>query len=128
VLNSPDNLHLPREWDANMPRNLVMLTAGGRIQCKQCQATSKRTRLQCGAPAIKGKNVCRTHGGLSTGPKTEQGRHRCAEAKTVHGEETRAKRAERIRKSAELHQLVGLGNAIGLFDGEVRLRGRKPDG
>ena len=87
---------------------------------------SKRTRLQCKAPAIKGKSVCRTHGGLSTGPKTEQGRQRCAEAKIVHGNETRAKRAERSRKSAELHQLVDLGNAIGLFEPKAALRGRRP--
>jgi len=109
-----------------MSTNLTMSTAGGRITCKQCQATSKRTRLQCKAPAVKGKNVCRTHGGLSTGPKTEQGRQRCAEAKIVHGRETRKKRAERSRKSAELHELVNLGNAIGLFTGKVALRGRPP--
>ena len=111
-----------------MSTNLTMSTAGGRITCKRCQATSKRTRLQCKAPAIKGKNVCRTHGGVSTGPKTEQGRQRCAEAKTIHGNETRAKRAERSRKSAELHELVDLGNAIGLFNGKVALRGRPPKG
>jgi hypothetical protein len=63
---------------------------------------------------------------LSTGPKTEQGRKRCAEAKTIHGNDTRAKRAEHSRKSAELHQLVNLGNAIGLFEGVVKLRGRRP--
>jgi hypothetical protein len=103
-----------------------MSTAGGRIVCKQCQAKSKRSQLQCKAPALKGKNVCRAHGGLSTGPKTEQGRQRCAEAKTVHGDETRAKRAERSRKSAELHRLVDLGNAIGLFNGRAALRGRRP--
>jgi hypothetical protein len=44
----------------------------------------------------------------------------------VHGNETRAKRAERSRKSAELHQLVDLGNAIGMFNGKVALRGRRP--
>jgi len=109
-----------------MPKNLTMMTAGGRICCRQCQAMSKRTRLQCKAPAIRGKDVCRIHGGLSTGPKTKQGRQRCAEAKTIHGEETRAKRAERSCKSAELHQLVDLGNAIGLFNGKVTLRGRPP--
>jgi hypothetical protein len=105
-----------------------MLTAGGRIRCKQCQATSKRTKLQCRAPAIKGKNVCRTHGGLSTGPKTEQGRQRCAEAKTVHGNETRAKRAERSRKSADFHELVNLGNQLSLFTAQIKLKGRKPKG
>jgi hypothetical protein len=112
----------------NMSTNLTMSTAGGRIVCKQCQATSKRTRLQCKAPAIKGKNVCRTHGGRSTGPETEQGRQRCAEAKTLHGRQTRKIRAERSRKSAEFHELVALGNSIGLFNGKVALRGRPPKG
>ncbi|CAM8635441.1 hypothetical protein MCEMIE11_00791 [Burkholderiales bacterium] len=111
-----------------MSTNLTMSTAGGRIICKQCQAESRRTQQQCKAPAIKGKNVCRSHGGSSTGPKTEQGRQRCAEAKTIHGEETRAKRAERSRKSAEFYQLVALGNSIGLFNGKVALKGRPPKG
>ena len=49
----------------------TFLTMGGRIRCIQCKAQSKRTKLQCRAPAMKGKAVCRTHGGLSTGPKTK---------------------------------------------------------
>jgi len=111
-----------------MSRNLTMVTAGGRIRCQQCQATSKRTGRQCGAPASKqSKSACRFHGGESTGPRTEQGRQICADAKRTHGKETRAKRAERSRKSAEFHELVTLGNAIGLFNGKINLRGRKPN-
>jgi hypothetical protein len=30
-------------------------TLGGRVTCTQCNAQSKRTKLQCRAPAIKGK-------------------------------------------------------------------------
>ena len=100
---------------------LTMSTAGGRIVCKQCQATSKRTRLQCKAPAIKDKNVCRTHGGLSTGPKTEQGRAKCAEAKTVHGNSTREKRKQNAVSATRLLLLRSLGNRLGLF-------GPKPTG
>ena len=100
---------------------LTMSTAGGRIVCKQCQATSKRTRLQCKAPAIKDKNVCRTHGGLSTGPKTEQGRAKCAEAKTVHGNSTREKRKQNAVSATRLLLLRDLGLRIGLF-------GSKPTG
>jgi hypothetical protein len=75
---------------------------------------------------MRGKNVCRTHGGKSTGPKTEQGLKRCAEAKTIHGRETREIRAERRRKLAELRRLVDLGNAVGLFTPKAALRGRRP--
>lgn len=104
----------------------TLFTAGGRIKCRSCQATSKRTGQQCQAPAMRGKNVCRTHGGRSTGPRTPEGLSKCAETKILHGRETRASRIERGRISAELHRLVALGNEIGLFDTKVALRGRKP--
>jgi hypothetical protein len=83
-----------------------MLTAGGRIRCVQCHATSKRTGHRCRAPAMHDKAVCRFHGGKSTGPKTEAGRAACAAAKTSHGRETRAIRYERKRKLAELSALA----------------------
>ncbi len=63
----------------------TFLTLGGRVQCTQCNALSKRTRQRCQAPAIKGKTKCRFHGGKSTGPKTKAGRARIAAAHTVHG-------------------------------------------
>jgi hypothetical protein len=71
-------------------------TLGGRNTCQQCQAMSKRTKQQCRAPAMKGKRVCRTHGGKSTGPKTQAGRQRCADARTIHGNETRQARTDRF--------------------------------
>jgi hypothetical protein len=43
-----------------------------------------------------------------------------------HGEATKTARAEHAKRSAELHQLVALGNEIGLFDGKAALRGRPP--
>ena len=54
---------------------------------------------------MKGKEVCRTHGGLSRGPLTEEGRAKCAAAKTIHGRETRKIRQERSQKLAELRFL-----------------------
>ena len=83
-------------------------TLGGRITCPRCQALSKRTKQQCRAPAIKEKHVCRAHGGRSTGPKTEQGRKRCAAAKTTHGWETREKRRVRAEKFRELRVIADL--------------------
>ena len=71
---------------------LMLATAGGKIVCRRCNALSKRTKLQCGGPAMQGKTNCKFHGGKSTGPVTELGRQICAAAKTVHGNDTRADR------------------------------------
>ncbi len=86
-------------------REQFMTLAAGRIRCSRCQALSKRTKRQCGAPAIRGKRVCLRHGGLSFGPVSAEGRASCAKAKTVHGGETRAIRAARPAKMAELKVL-----------------------
>ena len=75
---------------------------------------------------MRGKKVCKYHGGLSTGPKTEAGRQRCAEAKTIHGRETRETRTERSLGSARLAVLEAVGFSIGLMSGG-RTRGRRPD-
>jgi hypothetical protein len=48
---------------------------------------------------MRGKNVCRIHGGKSRGPITADGRARCAAANTVHGSETRAKREQASKAS-----------------------------
>lgn len=101
--------------------------AGGRITCLRCRAKAKRSGVQCQSPAMRGKQVCRIHGGRSTGPKTEAGRRHCAEAKTVHGNETRAIRAERSRELAVICALEDIGRALGMFSGP-RTRGRKPFG
>ena len=104
----------------------TLKTLGGLVTCQRCQAKSKRTKLQCAAPALKGKRVCKTHGGRSTGPTTEAGRQRCAEAKTIHGRETREARTERSLGSARLAVLESVGFSIGLMSGG-RTRGRRPD-
>ena len=86
-----------------------IVLAGGRIRCNRCQALSRRSKLQCKKPALKGKRVCGFHGGKSTGPKTAEGRQRCAEVKTVHGRETRAIRAQRSGDDAYLRNLEEAG-------------------
>ena len=99
-------------------------TLGGRVTCIQCNALSKRTRLRCRSPAIKGKTKCRIHGGRSTGSKTAEGKARQIEANTIHGRETRAIREERSAKLAELYGLEMLGRELGLISGSMV--GRKP--
>ena len=103
----------------------TLKTLGGRVTCQRCQAKSKRTKLQCAAPALKGKRVCKTHGGRSTGPKTKEGRQRCAEAKKSHGNETRAARTERSLGSARLAVLEAVGHKLG-FMNRNRTRGVMP--
>jgi hypothetical protein len=65
---------------------------------------------------MHGKRVCRTHGGRSTGPKTAAGRKACADAKTVHGRETREIRRKRAEKLRELRELEGLMADIGMIE------------
>ena len=101
------------------------VTIGGRICCTQCSAKSKRTKVQCKSPAMRGKKVCRMHGGKSTGPRTKEGRKRCAEARTIHGKETRKIRQRRSELSRELYELELVGRKLGLIVGP-KSAGRKP--
>jgi hypothetical protein len=95
----------------------VLLLANQRIRCRRCRAQSKRTKSRCGAPAMRGKKVCATHGGKSTGPKTEQGKANSAKANLKHGKYTKQAQTEHSEASAQLSQLedamylLGLSNA-----------------
>ena len=60
----------------------------------RCQARSKRHGGQCGAMAVRGKAVCKTHGGRSTGAKNPH----CP----AGGNETREKRKERAEAIARI--------------------------
>jgi hypothetical protein len=75
---------------------------------------------------MKGKLVCKTHGGLSTGPRTEAGKLIARTANLKHGRETREARTERSLGSARLAVLEAVGFSIGLMSGG-RTRGRRPD-
>ena len=74
---------------------------------------------------MKGKRVCRTHGGASTGPKTQTGRQRCVDVRTIHGNETRQARTDRSLASARLAVLEEVGHKMGFVSG-TRTRGPKP--
>ena len=92
-----------------------VITTFGTTEAPRCQAKSKRSGVQCRKAAMRGKRVCRTHGGASTGPRTPEGRQRCATAKTVHGRETRAIRSKRDAKLRELRELEHTMKAAGLI-------------
>lgn len=115
--------------EQNMSKSLTMLTLGGRVQCKQCQATAKHSRVRCKKAALRGKNVCRTHGGRSTGPKTELGRAKCAEVRTIDGTKTRAKRKQNAISATKLLLLRDLGVKLGMFGKQpTGWPGRRPRG
>ena len=93
----------------------LISTLGGRIRCPRCQAKSKRTKQQCRSPAIRGKRVCRIHGGKSTGPKTEQGRNLCGAARRIHGRESRKIRVKRQQALTELKLIERMGKGVGVL-------------
>ena len=93
IFNDSNSGSVEKGRDINIVNvELTLTTAGGRIVCRRCTAMSKRTKLQCGGPAMQGKTKCKFHGGLSTGPRTDEGKLRCAQAKTMHGKDTRLDR------------------------------------
>ena len=108
---------------------LTILTGGGRIECLRCTARSSRTGKQCGRPALKTSmsQKCQFHGGRGSGPKTAEGKARIAAAHTIHGQETKAVRAERSAASARLSQLEDAMHVLGMTS-ETRCRGRKAQG
>ena len=106
-----------------------LLTASGRICCLRCTAKSTRTKLQCGRPALKVSKTqkCQFHGGRSTGPKTEQGRSRIAQANLKHGQDTRASIQKSSQVKAKLLQLEDIMYLYGMTTAP-KTRGRKPLG
>ena len=68
------------------------------------------------------------HGGLSTGPKTQEGKDRIRAAHLKHGEETLEAKAERSAKSVMFRYLTDIGNRCDMFYKEIKIRGRPPSG
>jgi len=92
----------------------ILITGGGRIACKRCQARSGRTKRQCGKPALKGKRVCGHHGGLSTGPRTQEGIKRIRDAQWKHGNYSKESIQQASESDALFRYIVDIGNHINL--------------
>jgi len=105
------------------------LGGAGKIRCGRCTATSKRSRQQCGKPALKISRTqkCQFHGGRSTGPRTAEGKSRVIVAHWKHGQETLAAKTERAKSSTLFLQLEDATHVLGMITGG-RTRGRKPVG
>ena len=100
--------------------------AGGRIRCLRCTASSTRTKMQCGRPALKASRTqkCQFHGGR---PHTAELLRRISEANLLHGEATRAAKQQYRHDSALIHELEDAMRVLEMGEGP-RLRGRKPMG
>ena len=70
----------------------------------QCKAKSKRSGKRCKRYASKGKEVCRCHGGRSTGPKTKEGKERSRLSVLKHGRFTKEAKDERRYMKALLKE------------------------
>ena len=62
-----------------------MILHSGKVQPRDRNACGAKTRKgrSCKAKPVLHKGRCRMHGGLSTGPRTEEGRERVAEAQRL---------------------------------------------
>lgn len=103
-----------------------LVTAGGKIECFRCKAFLKKHQRQCLAPAInKRTNLCKWHGGASTGPKTKEGIERIRQAHLKDGNETLAAKQQRSEQSLKLALLEDLMHSLKMTTA-TRTRGPKP--
>ena len=81
------------------------------------QSCGARTRLgtECQKPPLAGKTRCRLHGGLSTGPKTTEGKARIVAAHWKHGRRSRAFTEARKQIWADLRAVEARMRADGLI-------------
>jgi hypothetical protein len=81
-----------RQWKPTKRLRRIMA-----IDWKTCDAKT-RTGKPCKRRPISGRRRCRNHGGLSTGPKTPEGRERIAQANRQRAATRAANRALRIER------------------------------
>lgn len=103
-----------------------LVTAGGQIKCLRCTASSTRTKQQCGKPALKTSTTqkCQIHGGRPHSPEVLR---RISEANTIHGESTKAAKAQFRQDAILIRQLADALQVLNIGEGP-RMRGRKPKG
>ena len=105
----------------------ILVTGGGRIFCSRCQAKN-RAGSQCAKPAVRGKRVCRNHGGRSTGARTPEGLARIKAANTTHGRYTPEGRERATAQAARIRELEDALIVLEAIPEGQRTRGTKPKG
>ena len=81
------------------------------------QSCGARTRrgTACQKPPLAGKTRCRLHGGLSTGPRTAEGKARIAAAQWKHGRRSKGFTEARKQIWADLRAVEARMRADGLI-------------
>ena len=87
---------------------------GPEWQGQRCEAKTRRGTA-CQKPPLRDKTRCRLHGGLSTGPKTPEGKARIAAAHWKHGRRSRAFTEARKQIWADLRAVEARMRADGLI-------------
>ena len=82
--------------------------------CQRCGAKTRKG-TPCQKPHLMGKTRCRLHGGLSTGPRTAEGKARIAAAHWKHGRRSRAFTDARKQIWADLRAVEARMRADGLI-------------
>jgi len=66
--------------------------------------------------AVRGKRVCRVHGGKSTGPRTREGKAAVAAAHLRHGRRAKDHTAMRRAQRDQVRALGVLARQLGLIE------------
>jgi hypothetical protein len=103
----PSTARLPRERRGRLRNGAE---PGDFLAAPRC---GSRTRAGgcCRQPAMR-NGRCRLHGGLSTGPRTAEGRARCAHARRIHGFYSAEMIALRRAAAAHCRRMDGLFAAV----------------
>ena len=92
----------------------LMTSVGPDWPRTRCGART-RQGTACQKPPLAGKTKCRLHGGLSTGPRTAEGKARIAAAQWRHGRRSRAFTEARKQIWADLRAVEARMRADGLI-------------
>jgi len=103
-----------------------LVTAGGKIFCLRCTASSRRTKLQCAKPALKISSTqkCGHHSGR---PHSAEVLRRIAQANTLHGESSKQAKEQYRQDAVHIRHLEDAMYLLRMGEGP-RIRGRKPNG
>ena len=84
---------------------------------KRLCGAKTRSGHPCRKPALKRKRRCRLHGGLSSGPKSKEGRDRIAAAQFKHGKYVnwRARREREKYYFREIRRIMREAKEAGLI-------------